>query len=374
MNGQSAAASVTQRGVTLFGANGAARKRMRVQLEDLGLDELVSINTSDDGRLHIALRDQHAAALAPDADTLAVGDRLPGGTEPAQDSVKREILAAMFASPYPIAFPSDREFASAVRMRENIVHAAARTQLAFDTESIERPEDCWRYSEESGFTILPGYPIIDALIKATQPDQSGRRYAFSCYRATEYVILLGIAQELAAANPALFERLQARWERKAIMSGAFHEAFLVEKGSIDNPVPARYYVPGDRVWFRNPDAVSSDISGYEGSWVIYLGRGLFSNFWKAEAPYTLKHKCLEIFHWRHGVARDEDGRMFMDEVAVEQGVARSLVDPDESQEILGQMMRYRAPQGVYANGGCIDASREYPRFVHPETSDIRLEV
>jgi len=38
------------------------------------------------------------------------------------------------------------------------------------------------------------------------------------------------------------------------------------------------------------------------------------------------------------------------------------------------MMRLRDPKGVYARGGCIDASREHPRFVRPGTSDIRLDV
>jgi hypothetical protein len=289
------------------------------------------------------------------------------------DLVRCEILVAMFASPLLLEFPDYLEFGSAVRIRENIVRAAECTQLAFDTDAVERPEECWRYSADSGFTILPGYPIIDALVKATQPGQTGRRYAFSCYRATEYVILLGIAKEMALVNPGLFKRLQERWERKAIMSGAFHEAFLVEKGSIESPLPARYYIPGDRVWFRNPDSVSSDISGYEGSWVLYLGRGHFSNFWKAGALYTLKQKCLEIFHWRHGASLDARGQMYMDESVVESRVARSLSDRDESDSIVNLMMQYRAPRGVYDSGGCIDASREFPRFVHPETSDIQLE-
>lgn len=361
------------KGVKIHAINEAARKELLIRLEGLGLSTLLSFKDTN-GALQVALRDEIAPQLAPNADTLQLADRLVSTLGVSDIELDGEILAALFSCPRPLEFPSYQEFKSAVSIRENIVRAAKRTQLAFDTRSIERPTDCWRHSEDSGFTILPGHPIIDALTKATQPDVSGKRYAFSCYRATEYVILLGIAQELALVNPDLLNRLQARWEKKAIMSGAFHEAFLIEQGTIDNPVPGQYYVPGDRVWFRNPDPVSSDISGYEGSWVIYLGRGLFSNFWKADAPYTLKYKCLEVFHWRNGVAHDATGRDYMDEAVVEERVGHTSADPDESKMTLDRMMRFRDPSGVYADGGCIDASREYPRLVHPETSDIRLEV
>src|SRR3546814_5001957 len=57
-----------------------------------------------------------------------------------------------------------------------------------------------------GFTIEPGVSLIEALQKATQPDASGKLYSFSCYRATEYVTLLGIARELHAAHPRSEER------------------------------------------------------------------------------------------------------------------------------------------------------------------------
>lgn len=43
----------------------------------------------------------------------------------------------------------------------------------------------------------------------------------------------------------------------------------------------------DRLRFRNPDAHSSDASGYEGSWGFYLGGGRFSNFWKRDHSFTL---------------------------------------------------------------------------------------
>ena len=86
-----------------------------------------------------------------------------------------------------------------------------KTALAFDTEHAERPEGYWTYDEERGFTILPGRSLIEGLRRATQPEASGQLYAFSCYRATEYVTVLGIAQELEEANP--------RWRATCSASG-----------------------------------------------------------------------------------------------------------------------------------------------------------
>lgn len=145
-----------------------------------------------------------------------------------------------------------------------------------------------------------------ALEQATRPDISGALYSFSCYRATEYILLLAMATEMARSNPRLLDELTRFWQSRAIMSGEFHEVFLSQDGSIEEPLPPNYFIPGDRVWFRNPDQRSADVTGYEGSWVFYLGDGEFSNFWKEGQPYTMQHKCLELFHWRHGSHLDDN--------------------------------------------------------------------
>ena len=49
-------------------------------------------------------------------------------------------------------------------------------------------------------------------------------------------------------------------------------------GSAESPLPAKFYIPGDRVWFRNPDPLSADVTGYEGSFVFYLGNGPVKGF------------------------------------------------------------------------------------------------
>lgn len=339
----------------------------------LGIDHLIALSAENDGlavRFHIYPASQ--SALAPASDTLQLCKKLNLDTLTKPADLEKEILLAMLLGPVAFEYPGYDEVAAAVRVRRNIVEAARRTALSFHTDKIERPEAYWTYDEDCGFTLLPGKPLIEALRMATQPQVSGTQYSFSCYRATEYVILLGIAQELEQSNPALLQQLQRQWETSAIMSGKYHEVFLHEYGSMETPLPPKYYVPGDRLWFRNPDERSSDVTGYEGSWVMYLGNGLFTNFWKCGEPYTLPGKCIEIYHWRSGAYRDANGELQMDETVVEAHVNATMQDPAEVERILTRMMRLRDPKGVYAEGGCIDTSREYPRWVCPGSSDIFL--
>lgn len=322
--------------------------------------------------LGFALREQEARQWAPDSDTLGLCARLQLDTQGSADDLTREILLAMLLSPVPLRFPSHGELESAVRMRQAVVQAARRTAMNFDTAQAERPADDWTYADATGFILRPGRPLIPALQKATQPERAEQAYSFSCYRATEYLSLLAIAQEAQRVNPGLLQRLQAQWERSAIMSGRFHDVFLREHGSLELPLPIGYYIPGDRVWFRNPDGASADVAGYEGSWVFYLGGGLFPNFWCRDRPYTLLAKCVEIYHWRHGVCRDAEGEPCMDEDLVARRVAETMADRSVRQRVFERMFRLRDPRGVYAEGGCMDATRESPRWVRPQTSDIAL--
>jgi hypothetical protein len=231
-----------------------------LRLEELGLQAYVTTTDVADAGSQFArfqLRHELANEWAPDRDTTLLCQMLTRGTlklDPLSnnDDLEREILLAMLLSPIPFKFPSHAELASAVRIRKNVVLAARKTTLDFHTTEAERPAEYWTYHKDRGFTIVPGKSLITALQKATQPAESGQLYSFSCYRATEYVILLGIAQELERCNPPLYQQLQLQWETKAIMSGKFHDVFLREYGSMD-AFAAEILCPGDRLWFRNPD-------------------------------------------------------------------------------------------------------------------------
>jgi hypothetical protein len=328
---------------------------------------------SDGFTLGLHLKPHIANGWAPESNTLALNQALQLDTWLRPDDLTREVVVAMLMAPVAHEFPSVQEFESAVRIRCNVVQAARKTSLAFHTSEAERPLDCWIYDDHEGFLLRSGSSLVTALKKATQPEYSGALYSFSCYRASEYVILLGIAQELQHRNPDLYLQLETLWTQRTIKSGQFHDVFLREQGSMEVPLPPYFFVPGDRTWFRNPDEASADASGFEGSWVIYLGAGQFSNFWKHTEPYTLVDKCLEIYHWRDGLYRDALGDERIDEPKVAQYVARTRRDPMEMARILQLMQRYREPRGVYTDaGGCIDTTREFARWVCPGTADLVL--
>lgn len=324
--------------------------------------------------IHFVLKSSFVDSYLPGFDTLHLHRHDDLIDEGAIQSVKKQILVSLLSSPIELVFPSYSELLSAINMRELIVCAARKTSMAFNTDLVDRPIEYWDYQEDVGFILRPGKSLIEALLLATQPDRSGRLYGFSCYRATEYVILLAIAQEAQHHNPQLLAQLEEQWQHKAVMSGKFHDVFLHELGTNEKPLPPMWFVPGDRVWFRNPDDASSNVPGYEGSWVIYLGHGQFSNFWQQQAPFDLVGKCLEIYHWRHGVYRDAAGQLKMDEEIVAQRVLQTKKDPKLTQHICQRMMRLRDPQGVYADGGCMDNTRESPRWIHPATTDISLPI
>ena len=72
------------------------------------------------------------------------------------------------------------------------------------------------------------------------------------------------------------------------------------------------------------------------------------------------------------LARDARGKGYIDEDRVKTLVRQTLADPDATAAVLARMMRIRDPQGVYEEGGCIDATRERVRWVTPGHSDISL--
>lgn len=373
--GKPAARGILVRGHETHDAN-EARNTVLALLDALDLTPHVMAETGADGLgsfVRLWLNAHQTQTWAPKHDTLQLCETLHLDPLNQPADLLREIVVSLLMGPVAFEFPSLDELISAVRIRRNIVQAARKTSLAFHTRALDRPLDCWTYDEDRGFTIRPGVSLITALTKATQPEVSGSLYAFSCYRASEYVMLLGIAQELQTSNPALLLQLQTMWTTRPIASGEFHEVFLREQGSMDAPLPPRYFVPGDRTWFRNPDEPSADASGFEGSWVMYLGGGLFTNFWKFDQPYTLTRKCVEIYHWRHGLYRDEHGDERIDEALIEPLIEAALNTPAECQRILAVMERYREPRGVYTDaGGCIDTTREFARWVRPGTADLVL--
>lgn len=311
--------------------------------------------------------------LTPGYSTIQLSAKLGLDTITQPEHLDLEILICLSRSPIAYCFPSVAELKAAVRVRHFAVDAARRTELAFNPDGFERPKECWTYVEGSGFLLKPGVDMVEALIKTTQPEVSGQQlYTFSCGRAAEYIMLLSIAQELKLNNPMLYTALQKQWQSRALLADDFNDAFIYEVGTLDQPLPMQFYVPGCRLWFRNPDSHSADVEGFEGSWVVYHGSGEFCNLWERAKPFNLTDKCLEIYHWRDGVFYDADGALKMNEDIVRDKVAETKKSTVETQRIVERMMRYRDVRGVYQDGGCIDASRDVVRWTCLNTSDLVL--
>ena len=154
--------------------------------------------------LQVSLSDLAFARWTPNFNTVDLSHLLSSHFGPDDPQLlEKETLIAMLACPIGFEYPSFEECESSFRIRVNIARAAAKTFLSFDAYGAERPEAYWHYDEEKGFLIKPGMPLIDALRLATQPGEDGTVYSFSCYRATEYVVALGIAQEAQRVNPIL---------------------------------------------------------------------------------------------------------------------------------------------------------------------------
>jgi hypothetical protein len=329
-------------------------------LRSLGIDDLVdcSMSTRGDGR-YLHLRASHRLlALCPDFDTANITTFLRTHQPNRDGALISEIILAMALSPDVVYFGSEQELKSNLRMRCTVVQVASRTELNFDTSSITRPQAYWIYTKENGFLLRQGVSLADGLERALCPDVSGFTYAFSCQRASEYLILYAVVCELQKVNKTGLNDVEQQWRKRALTGDDFLFRFLGERGTRENPMPMRYYIPGDRIWFKNPDDHSSDLEGFEGSWVIYLGGGRFCNLWDRHRPYTLEEKCLEIYYWSQCVEVSPAGILWMNEAVVKERVEKALHEQDLSGPILKKMMVYRDPTGVYAEGGCIDLSRD----------------
>jgi hypothetical protein len=335
-------------------------RQVRRSLRLLGIDGLLDCeihSASDLSWLHLSANDR-LQVLCPNFDTAPIQAYLSGHRLDRESRMVAEIILAMALSPQTILFKTTREFKSTLRMRRSAVDVASRTELSFDTDAITRPQAYWIYTKENGFLLRQGVSLAEGLERALCPDVSGSTYAFSCQRASEYLMLYAVVRELSKVNKAGLHAVEEQWRKRALTGDDFLFRFLEERGTRENPMPMRYYIPGDRIWFKNPDDHSSDIEGFEGSWVIYLGGGRFCNLWDRQSPYTLEEKCLEIYYWSKSTAVNSNGILYMNEAVVKEQVEEALRDPAIQRSILEKMMVYRDPTGIYADGGCIDLSRD----------------
>jgi hypothetical protein len=51
-------------------------------------------------------------------------------------------------------------------------------------------------------------------------------------------------------------------------------------------------------------------------------------------------------------------------------MADTMRNPTKLKRVLERMMKMRDPKGVYADGGCLDSTREYPKQIFPRQQRI----
>lgn len=339
-----------------------------------GLQLTEWIHTEGDanqGPWHCRLHDAVAERLTPQHDTHHWAERqTPDERRRAvslseAQHLQRDLWVSLLCAPVPLTWTNWPALESALRVRTTLSQRARTSAMDFQTETAHRPASHWRDEEELGFVLQPGADLVQALLLATQPALSGEVYAFSCYRATEHLVLLALATEAQAHAPQAYARLLAQWSERPLKAWSFQTAYLQEIGGPDDPLPLTWFVPGDRYWFRNPDVASAAVEGYEGSWVIYLGRGEFSNFWQSDQPYTLDRKLVELHHWRHGLVHDAKGLARIDEDRVSVLTQQTLQDAQAVAAIRADLFRLRDPLDVDGGpGGAMDGARDAPIAVH----------
>ena len=354
--------------VTAPNKNDLLFDQVRAWCDKVGASPYVEISQEhDDGMKYIRIYANDVLHnLCQHADTSRLAASLGLISEHSAQDFILEAVLSMAVSPVIFDFSNLNDLEANLRMRLNVSSLARRAELNFDTNGLSRPEAYWSYVEGSGFILKEDASLIDGIECALCPDISGEHFSFSCQRATEYLMLHSLAIELSVTNPQKLKNIELQWRKKALVADDFLNAFAFEIGSSATPFPMRCYVPGDRVWFKNPDDFSSNIKGYEGSWVIYMGSGQFTNLWDKSKPYTLEAKCIEIYHWRQSVRKDKLGTLEINEDLVKKLLDQTLSSDEQVQNVLNVMMKYRDPQGVYEGGGCIDLTRDTFKRVCPE--------
>lgn len=185
-------------------------------------------------------------------------------------------------------------------------------------------------------------PLQDALSNVfVQPG----KYFFGCYTATKlllaYAVLdyYGRIKHDAKTTELLMNRLLIDKDPLNHIEPGNMWAFEADYDAVTSnrvgklvyltdPVPHDNFIPGDWVYFMNPDKVSARKNGYEGANAIYLGRGLFSDYYNDNNHrFTFREQLDEVYQWRHGVfSRPRDNRKIKPLSADEiEGLSRSIV-------------------------------------------------
>lgn len=204
------------------------------------------------------------------------------------------------------------QFKDDLGVRQNIV-AWAQT-LAFDWP--EGTPATWNSAYWHKGTPLKGVSIHEAL---TDMVINSGDYSIGCYTAAKAVLsaavldyykrVKGNEAQAAQVEAALMADGEPLVNIEPGLAWSFEKDFdpadKAIKGKIielHHDVAPKNFVPGDWIYLLNPDPVSYEKTGYEGSNAIYLGLNRFSDYYNDhQHSFNFQQKTHEVYQWRHGV-------------------------------------------------------------------------
>lgn len=315
-------------------------------LTKLGIDDyVVRVNNN------FVIKSYFAKLLMPDYNTLDLRKKMKlyNITKDDEDyNLTVEIVLCLLNSPVIFTFDSFDDFIDMIDSRKIIVKYGYLTHVKFDTGKDTKVNVEYFQDNDEDIILLENKSLLEGIKKSIM--SKDKLYNYSCSRITEFLLLSGLLE--VNSNKPICQQIESIWRRKAIKSKLFHDTFLYEYGTKKNPIPMKYYIPGDMIWFGNPDKKSSDIMGYEGTWVVYLNDGLFCDFWKdggdVSHQHTLEDIIITIYNWRHSMIKKDS----IDDKFVQKLNKNINNNPDIKNNIIKSMSKY------YEDGGCIDKTRE----------------
>jgi hypothetical protein len=342
-------------------------------LNKLNIVNIIDIHeTYDTRRQHlynISLKKKYFDILMPDYNTFGIIKNINKlNIVFNNDLLDMEIILSLLGCPVHFVYESLGELLSEISIRRNISYYASKTHVLLNTRTditIKRPEEYFK-NNDTDILLLDNKSLIDGIIYSLLPSISRNIYEFSCKRACEYIVLVSILLELKKHNKEhVIKKIESIYRTQPIKSVSFNDIFMIEYGCDTFPLPKLFYIPGDKIWFKNMDNKSSYIRGFEGKWSIYLGNGFFGDFWKTcgdvNNQFTFEDILIEIYNWRFCVKYNENKELYIDENEVNYRNKLCKKNEEEKNKIVSMMSKYR--NKYFLDGGAVDRTRERPRYI-----------
>lgn len=229
---------------------------------------------------------------------------------------KKEIILALMHSgklnKFSNEFCNVTTFKDAVGIRQNTVAWGMDLDFSWlNGEEFEWRDEFWKgeNSQELKDENLLVESIYDVFYRQ-------RKYSIGCLAAARLLMLQGVLDYYKRVSPN--EEMLSYIINK-VKSGGFKLYEIdpdknKDKGKllvIEEKISSKNMIPGDWMYFKNPDKKSRDKFGYEGSNVIYLGNNKFVDFYNSNNhSYSIEEKFHSVYQWRNGVFdKEEDGHL-----------------------------------------------------------------